>query len=100
MKNKIEKIEAALFLAAKRECAIPEEDPRWKSDLMRAVRLAKPTNDPLTVFGSLAWKGSAVAILAIMLLSMISANFGGHDEYVMLQSQLDQSADYMINASF
>ena len=87
-------------MAGKREIEIPEENPRWKMDLMRAVRLSKPSIDQLAMFGSLAWKCSAIAIIAMMLLSVISARFGGQDEYVMLKSELTQSADYMLSASF
>lgn len=98
MKANINKLENALRIAANQEVT-HELDPRWKMDLMRRVRTEPPRKEPVIMMGPIAWKWAGAALAAAMILSIVSSRYGEVEDYIMLQSEISQSADYMLAQS-
>lgn len=100
MNKKIEKIEAALLVHAQHHAPTFEPGPRWKSDLMRDVRLMQPQTEPIAGLGPLTWKWTGVALALTLVLSTISARYGNVDDYLLKQTEMAQTADYLLSQSF
>ena len=100
MKKNITQLEKIVVLAGREKIEIPEPSTRWKTNLMRSIRLAHTQKEPIAGMGPIAWKWAGVALAAVMILFVISSRYGATEEYLMLQSEIQQSADYLLVQSF
>lgn len=99
MNRDVKKLEAAVRLAGRQKNVIPEPGSRWQMNLMRAIRLTQPQKEPVAGLGPVAWKWAGAALTAAMILSLVSSHYGELEEYLMLQSEITQSADYLLAQS-
>jgi hypothetical protein len=100
MKDKIKKLEEAVLASARADGRTLALDPRWKIDLMRTIRLQPPKKDPLAGLGPLTWKWAVAAFGLTLLLSSISSKYGAMDDYLLQQTEIVQTADYLLTQAF
>lgn len=98
MKKKISPLEHAVLTAGKYHTPTPEPRARWKADLMRAIRLSAP-QEPMNGLGPLVWKCAGVALAASMVLSIVSSRYGALEDYIMQQSEISETANYVLAQS-
>lgn len=99
MNSSIQRLEDAVLRSSRCTPSIPEPSARWKTDLMRTIRLTRQQQEPALGMGPVAWKWAGAALAASVVISVFSSRYGGLDDYFMMQSELAQTADYVLAQS-